>query len=169
MRQYWDNVVRTTHWLVAVGFLVNRFEFTSPGSDWHRAFGIAIAALVVLRLLWGVTGARGPARLSALIPSVAGVREHVHEVRDRTAHQVLGHNPFGAIAIWLFWIGLLLIAATGVAQDSFLSSEWPIYEWHGLLVDFVTGLVVVHILAVIGLSLWLKRNLLAAMLPGRGR
>lgn len=167
MIQRWDLVVRTTHWWLAIGFLINRLHVTLPGSIWHRTVGLTIVACVVIRLVWGVTLAKGPARLSALIPTPTSVRQHISEVRQRTAHQILGHNPIGAMSIWFFWICLPLVAFSGWAQGTSLIYSWPVNQWHYWLVNALTVVVCLHILAVIGLSIWLKHNLLSAMLPGK--
>lgn len=167
MVERWDRVVRLTHWCVALGFLANRLHLTEPGSVWHRGVGLAIAALVIVRLLWGVTGARGPARLSAIIPTKAALAEHFRDVAERRTPQALGHNPLGAMAIWLFWLLLPLVALTGWAQGTDLIDRWPVEVWHYWLVNAVTGLVCLHVLAVVTMSLWLRKNLITAMLPGR--
>ncbi|MCD1125940.1 cytochrome b/b6 domain-containing protein [Jinshanibacter sp. LJY008] len=167
MIQRWDGVVRITHWCVALGFLINRLHITEPGKTLHQIVGLTVAALVIVRLIWGMTGAKGPARLSAIIPTCSAIRQHLEEVRQRSAHRSLGHNPIGAMSIWLFWFLLPLVALTGWAQDTALIDRWPVDEWHYWLVNSVTVLVGLHILAVVALSLWLKRNLIAAMLPGR--
>lgn len=169
MTARWDPVVRTTHWIVALGFLANRFYVTNPGSSWHEYIGYAVITCVLLRLLWGISFARGPARLSALFHRWSSVKSHIAEVQDRTAHQQLGHNPFGSVAIWLFWVGLLLVGFTGWGQETDLIDSWPLDDWHMLLVDALTVLVCIHIFAVFALSLWLHRNLIRAMLPGKSR
>ncbi|QPR29162.1 cytochrome b/b6 domain-containing protein [Edwardsiella hoshinae] len=164
----WDAVVRLTHWSVALGFLLNRLYLTLPGGFWHRSVGLTVAGLVILRLLWGGTFARGPARLSAFIPTPHSLIQHLHELRSRTVPQTLHHNPLGAIGIWLTWLLLLLIAWTGWGQDSALALRWPLDLWHLWLIEALTLVVCVHVLAVIAMSLWLRRNLIHAMLPGTG-
>ncbi|AKH90086.1 cytochrome b/b6 domain-containing protein [Edwardsiella tarda] len=163
----WDAVVRLTHWSVALGFLLNRLYLTVPGSLWHRGIGLTVAGLVLLRLLWGVTFARGPARLSAFIPTPHSLIQHLRELRSRTVPQTLHHNPLGAIGIWLTWLLLLSIALTGWGQGSALAWRWPLDLWHLWLIEALTAVVCVHVLAVIAMSVWLRRNLIAAMLPGR--
>ncbi|WP_159565308.1 cytochrome b/b6 domain-containing protein [Budvicia diplopodorum] len=167
MIQRWDPIVRVTHWCVALGFLINRLHISEPGSIVHRTIGLTVAAMVVIRLVWGMSGAKGPSRLSALIPTKRAICLHIEEVRTRTPHKALGHNPVGAMGIWLFWCCLPLVAFTGWAQRFSLMDSYPVDQWHYWLVNFVTLLVCLHILAVVGLSLWLKHNLIRAMLPGK--
>ncbi|MGL4196027.1 MAG: cytochrome b/b6 domain-containing protein [Edwardsiella piscicida] len=164
---HWDAVVRLTHWSVALGFLCNRLYLTVPGSTPHQLIGLTVAGLVLLRLLWGVTWARGAARLSAFIPTPSALIHHLHELRTRTVPQAPHHNPLGAIGIWATWLLLLLIALTGWGQGNDLAFRWPLDVWQVWLVDALTLVVCVHIAAVFAMSFWLRRNLIGAMLPGR--
>lgn len=163
----WDSVVRVTHWGVALGFLLNRLHVTKPGSDWHQGIGLVVAGLVILRLLWGLTFAKGPARLSAIVPTPSSLKNHFRELKTRTSPSELHHNPLGAIGIWLFWILLPLVALTGWAQDTDFIDLYPVDDWHYWLVNAVTALVCVHIVAVIVMSVWLRKDLVRAMLPGK--
>lgn len=163
----WDAMVRFTHWGVALGFLLNRLHVTKPGSDWHQVIGLAVASLVILRIIWGFTLAKGPARLSAMIPTPTSLKYHFHELKNRSVPTHLHHNPLGAIGIWLFWILLPLVALTGWAQDTDFIDLYPVDDWHYWLVNMVTVLVCIHILAVIAMSVWLRKDLVRAMLPGK--
>lgn len=167
MIERWDSIVRVTHWCVALGFLINRLHISEPGSTVHGFIGLIVAALVVIRLVWGVTAAKGPSRLSVLFPTKTAIGHHIHEVRTRSAPKTLGHNPIGALGIGLFWICLLLVAFTGWAQDSSLMDLYPVEQWHYWLVNFVTLFVCLHIFAVVFLSFWFRFNLIRAMLPGK--
>lgn len=162
----WDAVVIATHWLVAGGFLCNRL-LNEAGGSWHERIGLGVAALVVLRLLWGSTLARGPARLSQFLPSWTRVRHHLAHIRSGELPTELEHNPLGALAIWLFWLGLLAVAFTGWGQDAAWGDAWPLAEIHVWLVDGLTVLVLVHVLAVVLMSRRMGQNLLHRMLPRR--
>ncbi|MGL5729352.1 MAG: cytochrome b/b6 domain-containing protein, partial [Plesiomonas sp.] len=77
----------------------------------------------------------------------------------------LGHNALGALAVWAFWFGLILMVLTGWAQDTELGDNWPISTLHSGLANVLTVLVVAHIIGVVGMSYLSKRNLIAAMFP----
>lgn len=160
----WDAVVIATHWLVAGGFVCNRL-LNEAGGVWHERIGLTVAGLVLLRLLWGLTLASGPARLSQFLPSWTRVRHHVAQIRSGELPNQLEHNPLGALAIWLFWLGLLAVAVTGWGQDQSWGDAWPLADIHAWLVDGLTVLVVVHVLAVILMSHRMGQNLLRRMLP----
>ncbi len=166
MTERWDIVVRLTHWLVAGGFLVNRLYLTNPGSLPHRAFGITVVLAVCVRLIWSITFAPQAARLSAIIPDSAKLLQHLHELRTRNFPRHLHHNPLGSIGILLFWLLLPLVGLSGWAQDTDFITLYPVDEWHKWLVNIVTVLVCLHILAVILMSFWMRKNLILAMLPG---
>jgi cytochrome b len=110
----WDPLVRVTHWGVA-GAIVANGLITREGSDWHVWVGYAAAALLGLRLLWGVLGP-AEARFSAFPPSPARAVAHVRDLvaGRRTEHR--SHNPLGALMVYALWETLGLVAATGIAM-----------------------------------------------------
>ena len=63
----WDPLVRLTHWGLAAVCIGNLWV-NEAGEEWHEWLGYGAIGLVFLRLLWGLTFARGYARLGALIP-----------------------------------------------------------------------------------------------------
>ncbi len=184
----WDWLVRIVHWSVAILFAVNYF-MTKDGEStladievngeelfpWngyliHEYIGWAIVALVCGRILWGFI-AKGPARISSFFPTPKRVMEHVHELKTRTPPAQVGHNPFGACAIFLMWFGLLTASLSGWGMDT----DWAwdndysdaLFDYHYLIVDLTFYLVCIHITAVILMSFWGKRNLVKAMVRGR--
>ena len=70
----WDPVVRIFHWTVVAGCLANLFILEDGGRA-HEVIGYAVAAVLVVRIVWGFVGTRharfedfvpGPHRLSAI-------------------------------------------------------------------------------------------------------
>lgn len=158
----WDLVVRSTHWLVAIGFVTNRF-IDEPGETVHVWIGWSIAALVVLRLLWGLLPASGPARLNQFFPWPKAILAHLQDLRARKPHTELGHNPLAGAIIWCFWLGMLGMAGTGWAIDN---TEIEIMgELHETLANVITVLVVLHLLALVVMSWWTRFNYLKTMKP----
>lgn len=102
-----------------------------------------------------------------MIPTPTSLKYHFHELKNRSVPTHLHHNPLGAIGIWLFWILLPLVALTGWSQDTDFIDLYPVDDWHYWLVNTVTVLVCIHILAVIAMSVWLRKDLVRAMLPGK--
>ncbi len=108
----WDPVVKLTHWAVVVAVLANAL-LTEEGSANHIWVGYALAAILTLRLLWGLVGP-AEARFSAFPPSPARAVAHVRQiaVRETTAHR--SHNPLGALMVYAIWGTLLVIIGTGI-------------------------------------------------------
>lgn len=53
----WDPVVRLFHWSLVAGFAANAV-FTDPEGNLHEYIGYAIAALIGVRVIWGLIGSR---------------------------------------------------------------------------------------------------------------
>lgn len=111
----WDPIVKLTHWGVVAAVIGNAL-FTEEGSGWHIWVGYGLAALLALRLLWGLVGPR-EARFAAFPPSLARAKDHLGEIRrgEVTAHS--SHNPLGALMAYAVWATLLAVAGTGIAMS----------------------------------------------------
>ncbi len=162
----WDIITRLTHWVVAGLFLAN-YYYTDPGYNAHINVGWILMWLVLFRLAWGFTFAMGPNRIMNFIPTPKGLREHIQELKDRKAHDDVGHNAFGSCAVFLLWFGLLFAVFTGWCQDTDWGFENEVYEWHDFTVEYLWVLVIVHISAVVMTSLWLRINLIKQMIVGK--
>lgn len=110
----WDPVVRITHWTIALVVLANAV-FTEEGSGPHIWVGYGLAAILALRLLWGIVGP-AEARFSAFLPSPRKALAHLREIRSNTVRPHASHNPLGALMVWAIWACLATIIATGIAM-----------------------------------------------------
>ena len=162
----WDSLVRLIHWSVAGLFLANYF-YTDPGYHAHINIGWTIPGLVGLRLLWGLTFAKGPNHLRDFVPSLSAARHHIRDIKTRKPPQAVGHNPFGSCAIYLLWSGLAAAALTGWLQDTDWGFDNGVDIWHKQIVQWLFILIIAHVSAVILTSLWLRANLVRAMIVGR--
>jgi cytochrome b len=110
----WDPVVKLTHWAVALAVLANAV-IMEEGSAAHVWVGYALAAILALRLLWGLIGP-AEARFSAFLPSPRKALAYVGDIaaKRHTAHR--SHNPLGALMIYAIWGTLIVIIATGAAM-----------------------------------------------------
>jgi cytochrome b len=110
----WDPLVKLTHWGIALAILVNGVV-TEEGSDWHIWVGTAAAALLAMRLLWGLIGPAG-ARFSAFPPSPSKAIAHVGDIAAgrHTPHR--SHNPLGALMAYALWATLAVVVGTGLAM-----------------------------------------------------
>jgi cytochrome b len=110
----WDPVVKLTHWAIALAVLANAV-IMEEGSAGHVWVGYGLAAILALRLLWGLIGP-AEARFSAFPPSPGRAAAHLREIAagQPTAHR--SHNPLGALMVYAIWGTLLVIIGSGVAM-----------------------------------------------------
>ena len=110
----WDPLVKLTHWGVAVAVIANALV-TEEGSGWHIWVGYGLAALLALRLCWGLIGP-AEARFSAFPPSPRRALAHMGEIRRGEVIEHRSHNPLGALMVYAIWTCLVVIIATGIAM-----------------------------------------------------
>jgi len=163
----WDLAVRFTHWSVAAIVLFDIFD--DSGDRLHRVLGYVAAGLVLFRILWGFVGTEH-ARFGAWLPRPAGVLLYARALLRGRAPRHLSHTPLGAVMMLAMWALILGLAVTGWMSrlDPFWGEDWPI-DIHRWMSNTLLGLVVVHVIAAIAMSLKLRENLIAAMLTGRKR
>ncbi|HWK79993.1 MAG TPA: cytochrome b/b6 domain-containing protein [Thermomicrobiales bacterium] len=164
----WDPFVRIFHWSL-VGLFVFAFA-TGDKIEWlHIRVGYAIAALVVLRIVWGFVGTRH-ARFSDFVRSPGEITTYSGQVLRGRAPRHLGHNPVGGAMVVALLVMIAGIAATGFAMttDAFWGSQW-VEDLHKGLVYTTIGLIVLHVAGVIFSSLEHGENLVKAMVTGRKR
>ncbi|MBY5982115.1 cytochrome b/b6 domain-containing protein [Ferrimonas balearica] len=144
----WDRVVKSTHWLVAILFLANYFAL-EEGSSPHQWAGYIILLSLGIRFVWGMI-TNSPARLSRFPPSIRGALTHLREVYQTRSDRHEGHNPAGAIMIWIMWAGLVATALSGWSLEY---SPWAEQEWleevHETFANITLMAVTIHISAVI--------------------
>lgn len=113
-RRRWDPIVRITHWSIALAVLANAL-ITEEGSGPHIWVGYGLAAILGLRLLWGLIGPN-EARFTSFWPSPRKAIAHLRDIRmGRVAHD-RSHNPLGAFMVYAIWGCLLTIIGTGIAM-----------------------------------------------------
>lgn len=113
----WDPMVKLTHWTIVLAILANAL-LTEEGSAAHVWVGYALAAILALRLLWGLIGPT-EARFTAFPPNPARALRHVGEIRRGEKPEHASHNPLGALMVYAIWSCLGVIIATGIAMAGF--------------------------------------------------
>lgn len=111
----WDPIVKLTHWGVVAAVIGNALV-TEEGSGWHIWVGYGLAALLALRLLWGLIGP-AEARFSAFPPSPSRALDHIGEIGRGEVTQHRSHNPLGALMVYAIWGTLLVVCGTGIAMS----------------------------------------------------
>ena len=168
MVRIWDPLVRIGHWTL-VGAIVVAW-FTRHGGGWvHEWAGYAVIAVVLVRLLWGLTGSRH-ARFTSFVRAPAVTLRYSQLVMVRREPRYLGHNPLGGWMIMALLCTAFLAAASGwlYTTDRFWGVEW-VEELHAGLSNLLFALAGVHIAGVVFASWRHRENLVAAMLHGRKR
>jgi len=113
----WDPLVRITHWGIAAAVVINRLV-TEGGSQAHVWIGLALAALLALRLAWGFVGPV-EARFTSFPPSPRRAIEHVQDILTGRHVSHRSHNPLGALMAYALWASLAVVIASGIAMTGF--------------------------------------------------
>lgn len=156
----WDCPLRLFHWLlviaIAVAFLSS--EEDSAMNQWHVLAGWVAALLIVFRLVWGFVGGEHSRFSDFFHPSQ--VLDHLRDLGQRRVEPSLGHNPLGAIAV------LLLLGLTAVTVWTGAFGGETAEELHEIIAWTLLAMVVVHVVAVVAMSLLQRENLIRAMVTG---
>jgi cytochrome b len=167
MRRFavWDPFVRLFHWSVVGLFAANALALDPEGAA-HRWVGYAVAALVVVRILWGLVGPT-TARFASIIPGPAAVGAQAKDMLRGERRVHLGHTPLGALMIVNLLLTLGAIAVTGQMMTTltYWGVEW-VEETHEALVTWAELSVVAHVAAVLWESRRTGVNLPRAMVTG---
>ena len=162
----WDRLVRSVHWSVAALVLIDLVN-EAGANPWHRYFGYAAGALVLLRLAWGL-GDTGHARLAAMTAAASRALPYARSMIAGTTGVYVGHNPLGAVMAYTLWTLIFLVVVTGWAQglDRFWGEEW-LQELHSATAYVLATCAAVHVCGAIGTSALYRTNLIKAMITGR--
>ncbi len=160
----WDPVVRGFHWTTALVFFAN-YWLIEDGPV-HRWLGYGVAALVALRLVWGVVGSPH-ARFADFFPTPARVKTHMRALLRREHPAIIGHNPFGGLMIVALLALLAMVTATGwmTGLDPFWGVDW-VEDSHETLASLIHVLVGIHVAAVVSADTLRGEGLLRAMITG---
>lgn len=164
----WDPFVRIFHWSLVILFAI---AFLT-GDEWqklHEPVGYVIAALIALRVVWGVIGSRH-ARFADFLYSPATVIGFTRDTMRLRARRYLGHNPLGGLMVLALLAMIAGISATGymMTTDAYWGVEW-VGETHEALVYATLALIALHIAGVVFASVEHSENLVRSMITGRKR
>ena len=177
----WDLVVRSFHWGLALAVLGS--FLTADKDAWvpvHVRFGLAMVALVVMRLAWGL-GGPGPARFATFVRGPREVLAYARAMLRGRPPVHLGHNPLGG-AMVVALLGVLAgLAVTGALTYAGPEFQGPlggllsrraargVKEVHEALSGALLALIGVHVAGVLASSVLERQNLVAGMIDGRKR
>lgn len=175
----WDPFVRVFHWTLVIAF----FTAFLSGDDWqavHVIAGYTVGGLILARLVWGFVGTRH-ARFSDFLYRPSEIRTYLRELLTFSGKRYVGHSPAGGVMIFALLFMISLIVVSGLFAYALREGAGPLAGWivrdramgrfvgevHEVLADLTFGLVLVHIAAVLLLSLLHGENLVKAMWTGR--
>jgi len=176
----WDLPTRLFHLLLMLCVL--GLVITGGNGDFamvvHFYLGYTVLTLVFFRIIWGVFGGYW-SRFATFSPSPSSLLSYLRNLNNPNAKPSVGHNPLGAMSVFVFLLVLLLQALSGLMSDDTISISGP---WSLLVpnawVEFATRyhtdigfplilvLVGVHIAAVLYYLHAKKQNLILPMIHG---
>lgn len=164
----WDGFVRVFHWSLAASVAAAWWA----GDDYetlHLVAGYSAAALVALRVIWGVVGT-GYARFAQFVRAPATVLSYLNDILTGREVRYLGHNPAGGAMIVALLVTISGICFTGwlLTTDMFWGTV-TMEIIHETLTNIALALIALHVSGVALASVRHRENLVAAMMTGRKR
>lgn len=159
----WDLPVRLFHWLLVLTILVAFLsaEEESALAPWHVPVGWIAALLIAFRLIWGIVGGEH-ARFSDFLKP-GQIMHHIGSLFSRKPERSIGHNALGGVAI------VALLGTVGGIIYSGATMQGDAEGLHETLSNVLLGLIALHVVAVIAMSLLTKDNLITAFVTGNKR
>lgn len=173
----WDLPTRLFHWLLAGCILALTVTAKLGGNamNWHLILGQTVLALLIFRLLWGLVGGHW-SRFGSFAPSPAALARYLRG--GATARDRAGHNPLGALSVFVMLTVLIAQVSSGLLSDDEIAFSGPLTRFvSGETISLATyyhahwgqyliyGLVGLHLLAIAWYSLRGQR-LVPAMVTG---
>lgn len=174
----WDIPIRLFHWLLvaAIAYSWYAMEILEDLNQ-HFIAGYCILTLVLFRIVWGFVGTYY-ARFINFIYPLSEVRSYFRNSSGKAKKTYLGHNPAGGLSVIAMLVFILIQISTGLfSTDNYYfgplnalvsdATASTITEIHHLNFDIITGLIALHILAIVLYRIVKKERLIGAMFSGR--
>jgi len=123
----WDIFLRTAHWALAIGFLI-AYLSAEEVQFLHEVAGYIVAAVVILRVIWGVVGPRR-ARFADFVYRPRKVLSYLRDMLLFRSKRYLGHSPAGGAMVVALLVMLAVTTATGMAQIAIEEGKGPLAPW----------------------------------------
>lgn len=161
----WDLPTRAFHWSLAASFVVAYVTSESERlRDIHVIAGYALAGLIAFRILWGFVGSTH-SRFADFLPTPGKLLAYLKSLLAGRPEHYVGHNPAGAVAIFLLLALGIAAAASGYATYNDIGGHF-MEELHETAANGMMALVAIHLAGVV-VSSWMHReNLVLAMVTG---
>jgi cytochrome b len=161
----WDLPTRIFHWSLVASFATAFITSESERlRDIHVIAGYVLAGLIAFRLLWGFVGG-AYSRFADFLPTPGKVIDYLKSLLAGRPQHYVGHNPAGAVAIFLLLAFGVTAAASGWATYNEIGGHFT-EDLHETAANGMMTIVGIHVAGVI-VSSWLHReNLVRAMITG---
>ncbi len=146
--------------------VIDLFNETGPV---HRTIGYVCTSLVLCRLIYGICLSQ-LSSVKFFFPTRHQALAHIRELRTGGLTSHYGHNPLGQWAVYMMWCLIILLAFTGWLSrtDAYWGEDWPVHL-HQWLAKMLEIMVLLHLIAVVVMSVVYKQSLLLPMLTGKRR
>ena len=172
----WDIPLRLFHWLLMFAVIGAIFSSKTANWFWHEKMGLTVLGLIGFRIIWGFIGT-DHARFSRFPLSPGRVIQYIRLrlAGDRT--YTPGHAPTGAWATIILLAVLGAMAGFGTMANNDILFEGPLAAWVGTFTNTATywhrvlervlfAALIAHLAAMLTYRIWLKINLVPAMVTG---
>jgi cytochrome b len=161
----WDRFIRIFHWSLVSCVLLDYFVI-DDGELLHQWLGYVACVLVLARIVWGFVGSKY-ARFSDFFPTPTRTIKHLRHIIYGEQDMHIGHNPLGAMMMFVLITLVLTLGVTGFMQslDAYWGAEW-LMDLHNTLANILIALAVIHAVAAIVMSFIERTNLIKAMITG---
>ncbi len=174
----WDLPTRLFHWALAacVVALVITANVGGNAMPWHFRFGYCVLALLVFRVVWGLIGGHW-SRFHTFFYSPARLVRYIRG--DHPSDDTIGHNPLGALSVFVMLAVLAAQVASGLLSDDEIAFSGPLTRFvSNATVSLATGyhteigqflvlaLVGLHIVAILFYVGVRKQSLVRPMIDG---
>jgi len=129
----WDPLVRVGHWLLVALFAVSYLS-GEEGGRLHVWSGYAIAAILVIRVVWGFVGPKH-ARFTDFLFTPARIARYVRNLVAGHPKRFIGHSPAGGVMVVLLLAALAGTTFTGMAQYAQEEGAGPLAPWYAASVE----------------------------------
>lgn len=174
----WDLPTRVFHWLLVICVAGSWLTIEFRWMKIHAAFGLALLALILFRIVWGFFGST-TSKFSHFVSSPLSAARYLKKSLAHKSESYVGHNPSGG---WMV-IGLLVIllfqSISGLYANNDLGFSGPLADsiqkqWsdlftqsHAISFNIILLCVWVHLIAVFFYVLVKNQGLIKAMLTGK--
>lgn len=185
-KKVWDPFIRIFHWslVAAVGFCWwsggrgYDWELGVDWNAWHERSAYLVLALIGLRIVWGLVGTPF-ARFKSFLFSPAHTIKYSAALLKGKEETYLGHNPVGALGVFLLLILCLAQATTDLFATDEIMFNGPLNHWvssdlaaqltriHKWLFNVLLTVVGLHVAGVLYHQIFRKEKLIQAMFTGK--